>query len=164
MQRQERTEQLAKDTFHRAVRESVACVFGLIVSAYFLQNAPIGSAKYYGCLLSLVSTGFVLGVVWAFTISRRVVQRHPATDSLYWREAFETQARLLRFVPLWYAAPLTTETILFIAPTSANEFAFFLLKLGIVGAIFAGVIYLNKTTAEALEAEAKEFCKELRAE
>jgi len=90
--------------------------------------------------------------------------RHPATDSLYWREAFETQARLLRFVPLWYAAPLTTGTILFIAPTSANEFAFFLLKLGIVGAIFAGVIYLNKTTAEALEAEAKEFCKELRAE
>jgi hypothetical protein len=129
----------------------------LIAFAYFLQHAPIGSAKYYGCLLTLVSTGFILGVVWAFTISRRVAQRHPATDSLFWREAFETQAKLLRFVPLWYAAPLTTGAILFIAPTSPNEFAFFPLKLAIVGVIFAGVTYLNKMAAEGLEAEAKEL-------
>ena len=157
MQKQERIEKLAKDTFHRAVRESVACVFVLIAFAYFLQHAPIGSAKYYGCLLTLVSTGFILGVVWAFTISRRVAQRHPATDSLFWREAFETQAKLLRFVPLWYAAPLTTGAILFIAPTSTDEFAFFLLKLAIVGVVFAGVTYLNKMAAEGLEAEAKDL-------
>ncbi|HSK74148.1 MAG TPA: hypothetical protein VK892_20780 [Pyrinomonadaceae bacterium] len=158
MQRQERIEKLAKDTFHRAVRESIAGVFVLVAFAYFLQNAPVGSAKYYGCLLILVSTGFILGVVWAFTISRRVVDRHPATDSLFWREAYETQAKLLRFVPLWYAAPLTSGAILFIAPTSANEFAVFLLQLAIVGAVFAGVTYLNKTAAEGLEAEAKELC------
>lgn len=158
MQTQERIEQLAKNTFRLAVRESIACVFVLIAFAYFLQHAPMGSAKYYGCLLTLVSTGFILGVVWAFTISHRVVDRHPATDSLFWREAFETQAKLLRFVPLWYAAPLTSGAILFIAPTSANEFAFFLLQLAIVGAVFAGVVYLNKTAAEKLEAEAKELC------
>jgi hypothetical protein len=157
MQKQERIEKLAKDTFHRAVRESVACVFVLIAFAYFLQHAAIGSAKYYGCLLTLVSTGFILGVVWAFTISRRVAQRHPATDSLFWREAFETQAKLLRFVPLWYAAPLTTGAILFIAPTSPDEFVFFLWKLAVVGVVFAGVTYLNKMAAEGLEAEAKDL-------
>ena len=157
MLQQERIEKLAKDTFYRAVRESVACVFVLIAFAYFLQHAPIGSAKYYGCLLTLVSTGFILGVVWAFTISRHVAQRHPATDSLFWREAFETQARLLRFVPLWYAAPLTTGAILFVAPTSPDEFAFFPLKLAFVGVVFAGVTYSNKIAAEALETEAKDL-------
>ncbi|MBA4183191.1 MAG: hypothetical protein H0X49_04175 [Acidobacteria bacterium] len=157
MQNQERIEKLAKDTFHRAVRETMAGIFVLIVSAYFLQHAPIGSAKYYGCLLSIVSIGFILGIVWAFTISRRVVHRHPATDSLFWREAFETQAKLLRFVPLWYAAPLTTGAILSIAPTSGDEFTFFLLKLAVVGAVFAGVIYLNKMAADGLEAEAKQL-------
>ena len=157
MLKQERIEKLAKDTFHRAVRESVACVFVLIAFAYFLQRAPIGSAKYYGCLLTLVSTGFILGVVWAFTISHRVVDRHPVTNSLFWREAFETQARLLRFVPLWYAAPLTTGAVLFISPTSANEFAVFLLKLAVVGVVFAGVTYLNKMAAEGLEEEANQL-------
>jgi hypothetical protein len=157
MQKQQRIEKLARDTFHRAVRESVACIFVLIAFAYFLQHAPIGSAKYYGCLLTLVSTGFILGVVWAFTISRRVAERHPATDSLFWREAFETQAKLLRFVPLWYAAPLTTGAILFIAPASPDEFASFLWKLAVVGAVFAGVTYINKMAAEGLEAEAKDL-------
>ncbi len=159
MQMQEQIEKLATATFWRAVRETIAGVFVLIMSAYFLQHAPIGSAKYYGCLLSIVSIGFILGVVWAFTISRRVVDRHPATDSAFWREAFETQAKLLRFVPLWYAAPLTTGVVLSIAPTSAGEFAFFLLKLAVVGVIFAGVVCLNKTAADGLETEAKQFVK-----
>jgi hypothetical protein len=159
MQRQERIEKLAKDTFHRSVRGSVACVFVLIAFGYFLQHAQIGSAKYYGCLLIMVSTGFILGVVWAFTISRRVAQRHPATDSLFWQEAFETQAKLLRFVPLWYATPLTTGAILFITPTSPEGFAFFPLRLAIVGVVFAVVTYLNKMAAERLETEAKVFVK-----
>ncbi len=159
MQNQELIEKLAEDTFWRAVRETIAGVFVLIMSAYFLQHAPIGSAKYYGCLLSIVSIGFILGVVWAFTISCRVVDRHPAKDSVFWREAFETQAKLLRFVPLWYAAPLTTGVILSIAPTSADEFAFFLMKFVVVGVVFAGVFYLNKTAADGLEAEAKQFVK-----
>lgn len=157
MQRQERIEKLVKATFYRAIRESVACVFVLIAYAYFLQQATIGSAKYYGCLLVLVSTGSIIGVVWAFTISRRVAQTHSATDSSYWREAFETQARLLRFVPLWYAAPMTSGIILFIAPTAHTEFGVFLLKLAMVGIIFAAVTYLNKITAEKLEAEAKKL-------
>ena len=159
MANQELIERLAKDTFWRAVRETIAGVFVLIMSAYFLQYAPIGSADYYGCLLSIVSIGFILGVVWAFTISRRLVDRHPATDSAFWREAFETQAKLLRFVPLWYVAPLTTGVILSIAPISAGEFAVFLSKLAVVGVVFAGVIYLNKTAADGLEAEAKQFVK-----
>ena len=157
MQNQEQIEKLAKTTFWRAVRESVAGVFVLIASAYFLQHAPVGSAKYYGCLLSIVSIGFILGVVWAFTISRRAVDRHSAKDTAFWREAYETQAKLLRFVPLWYAAPLTTGAILSIAPTSPDEFSSFLVRLAIIGVIFAGVIYLNKTAADSLETEARQF-------
>ncbi len=157
MQNQEQIEKLATATFWRAVRESIAGVFVLIASAYFLQHAPVGSAKYYGCLLSIVSIGFILGVVWAFTISRRVVGKHSAADTVFWREAFETQAKLLRFVPLWYAAPLTTGAVLSIAPTSPDEFSFFLSRLTVIGVIFTGVIYLNKTAADRLDAEAKQF-------
>lgn len=154
---QERIDKLAKDTFRRAVRESIACVFVLITSSYFLQNVPTGSAKFYGCLLTLVSTGGILGVVWAFTMNQSIAQRHPASDSIYWREAFETQAKLLRFVPLWYAAPLTTGAILFIAPNSPDEFANFLWKLAITGIVFAVVTYLNKMAADGLESEANQF-------
>ena len=157
MPNQEQIEKLAKATFWRAVRESIAGVFVLIASAYFLQFASVGSAKYYGFLLNIVSIGFILGVVWAFTINRRIVDRHSAADSLFWREAYETQAKLLRLVPLWYAAPLTTATLLVIAPDSANEFVVFHLQLAIAGIVFGGVIYLNKLAADKLEAEAEQL-------
>ena len=157
MQKQELIEKLAKDTFRRAVRETIACVFVLIAYVYFLQHASIGSAKYYGCLIVLVSTGFIIGVVWAFTISRQIAQTHTAEDSFYWREAFKTQAKLLRYVPLWYIAPMTTGIILFIAPTSTGKFSTFLLKLTIIGIICAGVTYLNKTGADQLEMQAQEM-------
>lgn len=157
MQNQEQIEKLAKATFWRAVRESIAGVFVLIASAYSLEHAPVGSAKYYGLLLSIVSIGFILGVVWSFTISRRVVERHPVADTVFWREAFEAQAKLLRFVPLWYAAPLTTGAVLSVAPTSPDEISFFLLRLAVFGIICAGVIYLNKTAADRLEAEANQL-------
>lgn len=157
MQKQERIKKLAKDTFRRAVGESIACVFVLIAYAYFLQHAPIGSAKYYGCLIVLVSAGFIIGVVWAFTISRQIAQTHTAEDSFYWREAFKTQAKLLRFVPLWYIAPMTTGIILFIAPTSTDEFASFLLNLIIIGIVCAGITYFNKTGADQLEMQAQEI-------
>lgn len=160
MQRQERIEKLAKDTFNRAVRESIAGIFVLIVSAYFLQQSPIGSAKYYGCLLSIVAISFVLGVVWAFSISHCVVQKHPAADATFWRETFETQAKLLRFAPLWYVAPLAAGSLLFIAPTEESEYSSFLLKLAVVAVLSGGVIYINKLAAEGLEAEAAKLSAE----
>ena len=160
MHSQERIEKLAKDTFYRAVRESVAGIFVLIVSAYFLQQTEAGSAKYYGCLLSIVTISFVLGVVWAFTISRRALEKHPAADAIFWREAFETQAKLLRFAPLWYVAPLAAGSLLFIAPTEESEYSSFLLKLAVVAVLSGGVIYINKLAAEGLEAEATKLSAE----
>jgi len=154
MQTQERIEKLATTTFYRAVRESIAGIFVLVTSAYSLQHSPIGSAKYYGCLLNIVAISFVLGVVWSFTISHRVVQRHPASDTLFWREAFETQAKLLRFAPLWYIAPLTVGLLLIFAPTQAGEFTSFLINLVVLAVLFGGITYINKVAADELEAEA----------
>lgn len=154
MKAQERIEKLARDTFNRAVRESAAGVFVLITSAYSLQSSAAGSARYYGNLLGIIAVSFILGVVWSFTISRRVVRRHSATDTAFWREAFETQARLLRFVPLWYVAPLAAGIILAFAPAQANEFASFLLKLAGLATLCGVVIYINKVAANELETEA----------
>lgn len=154
MQTQERIEKLARDTFYRAVRESIAGVSVIIFSAYSLQNSLTGSAKYYGNLLTIIAISFVLGVVWSFTISHRVVRRHPAADTLFWREAFETQARLLRFVPIWYVAPLTAGLLLIFAPTQTSEFGSFLFNLAVLAALCGGIIYINKVSADELEAEA----------
>jgi hypothetical protein len=120
----------------------------------------VGSAKYYGCLLSIVAVSFVLGVVWAFTVSRRIVCKHSAADTAFWSEAFETQARLLRFAPLWYVAPLTAGSLLFIAPTGEGEYALFLLKLAAVAAVAGSVTYINKLASEGLEAEAAKLLSE----
>ena len=157
MQTQERIEKLARDKFYRAVRESAAGVFVLVASAYSLQNSAAGSARFYGNLLTIIAVSFILGVVWSFTISRRVVRHHSAADTAFWREAFETQARLLRFAPLWYVAPLAAGILLAFAPTQANEFASFLLKSAGLAALCGAVIYINKVAANQLETEAAEL-------
>src|SRR5688572_7381429 len=93
---------LIKGSIHRAIQESVAAVFVLVAFAALLQHSAVGSPRYYGCLLILVGTGFIAGVVWSFALSYRMLRTHAASDTSFWREAFASQARLLRWVPMWY--------------------------------------------------------------
>jgi hypothetical protein len=145
---------LIKGSIHRAIRESAAALFVLIAFGAILQHCNVGSPRYYGCLLILVGTGFIAGVVWSFALSYQMLRTHSASDTIFWREAFYSQARLLRFVPLWYCAPIFAGGILFVAPTVSWEILPFLMVTAMFGLVFAGVIWVNRWAAACIEDQA----------
>jgi hypothetical protein len=112
--------QLVGATIQRAIRETIACGLVLLAFGAILHFSQPGTPRYYGCLVILVAAGFIAGVVWSFALSYRLLATHPATDTVFWREAFQTQARLLRLVPLWYLAPLCAGILLFAAPVPGD--------------------------------------------
>jgi hypothetical protein len=57
---------LVRGTVHRAIRESVPALFLIFWVGNYLHRAPIGSSRYYGCLLILASLGFIIGVVSSY--------------------------------------------------------------------------------------------------
>jgi hypothetical protein len=142
---------LIRGSIQRAIQESVAALIVLVAFGAILPRSEVGSARYYGCLLILVGTGFIAGVVWSYALSYGLLRSHPAADAGFWREAFQAQARLLRLVPLWYCAPMGVGLILFIAPTAVEEFVPFLIVASIFIVVFAGVTWLNRTAAVCLD-------------
>jgi hypothetical protein len=146
---------LIRGSIQRAIQESVAALIVLVFFGAFLPGCVVGSPRYYGCLLILVGTGFIAGVVWSYALSYRLLRSHPAGDAGFWREAFHAQARLLRLVPLWYCAPLGVGAILFVAPTAVEELLPFLMVASIFVIVFAGVIWLNRRASVCIEESAK---------
>ena len=153
-------EKLIRDTIHRAVRESIACVLVIVAFSFQLLVSPAGSPRFYGTLLVLIGTGFIAGVLWSFTLSYRLLSSHPATDSSFWQEAFRAQARLLRLVPVWYLAPICAGVLLTFAPTIPGEFPIFVGGFVIVALMFAGITWLNRYAAAHLELQAQAFTTE----
>jgi hypothetical protein len=145
---------LIKATIHRAIRESIAGVLVVLAFAYFLQQASPGTARYYGCLLILVSTPFVLGVIWSHTLSYRLLRTHSASDSAFWQQAFSAQARLLRSVPLWYLAPLCSGMLLVFVSDAHGNFTFVATNVLVVAALFGGITWLNRAAAAKIEQSA----------
>jgi hypothetical protein len=146
---------LIRGSIQRAIRESVAALIVLIAFGALLPGSAVGSARYYGCLLILVGTGFIGGAVWSYALSYQLLRSHPASDTGFWGEAFHAQARLLRLVPLWYCAPLGVGGILFIAPTAVWELVPFLMVAGMFVVVFAGITWLNRRAAACIEESAK---------
>ena len=146
-------EHLIKSTIRRAVGETAAGVFVIFGVTYMLQHSEPGTGRYYGCLLGLISTSFVLGVIWSYTLSYHLLRTHPPSDMGFWREAFAAQARLLRLVPLWYLAPLCSSMLLVFA-SSPGGFASVAARVGGVAAVFAGITWLNRAAAVKLEERA----------
>jgi hypothetical protein len=144
---------LIKATIHRAIRESIAGLLVIFGFAYFLQHALPGTARYYGCLLILVSTPFVLGIIWSHTLSYQLLRTHSAADSTFWQEAFMAQARLLRSVPLWYLAPLCSGLLL-VFISASGHFLYVAGNILVVAALFGGVTWLNRVAAAKIEESA----------
>ena len=69
MNTQQTIANLIKSTIHRAIRETAAGVLGIFAFTFLLEHSLPSTARYYGCLLVLVSTSFVLGVIWSHTLS-----------------------------------------------------------------------------------------------
>ena len=145
---------LIKGSIQRAIQESVAALVVLIAFGAILQTCNVGSPRYYGCLLILVGAGFITGVVWSFALSYQMLRTHSASDVIFWREAFYSQAKLLRLAPLWYCAPLCAGGILFVAPPASGEFLPFLVGTAVFGLVFAGITWLNRRAAACLDAQA----------
>lgn len=161
MNNEDAIRKLIRGSKQRAIQESVAALIVFIAFGAILPRQVAGSIGYYGGLLILVGIGVIVGVVWWHALSERLLREHPASDTGFWREEFRAQARMLRWVPLWYCAPLGVGGLLFIAPKSAAAFAEeripFLIAAGIFSLVFAGVIWLNRRAAAYLDAAAKQL-------
>jgi hypothetical protein len=142
---------LIKGSNHRAIQESAAALLVLIAFGAILQHSAVGSPRYYGCLLILVGTGFIAGVVWSFALSYQLLRTHSASDTSFWREAFYSQAKLLRLVPLWYCAPICAGGILFVAPTAPEEFLPYLIMTAVFALVFAGITWINRRAAAQID-------------
>jgi len=151
MNNEELIRRLIKGSIQRAIQESAAAVIVLLAFGAILAHNEAGSPKYYGCLIILVGTGFIAGVVWSHALSYQLLGSHAPSDVGFWREAFRVQARLLRLVPLWYCAPLCAGGILVVAPTSAFDFMPFLIVASAFVAVFAGITVLNRTAANRID-------------
>lgn len=151
MNNEELIRKLIRDSIKRAIQESAAAVFVLIAFATILAYTEVGSPRYYGCLIILVGTGFIAGVVWSYALRYQLLRSHAPSDVGFWREAFHAQAKLLRLVPLWYCAPICAGGILFAAPTSPAEWIPFLIVASAFASVFALCTVLNRRGADAID-------------
>jgi cytochrome c biogenesis protein CcdA len=143
--------QLIRGSIQRAIQESVAAVFVILFFGALLPYQAAGSPRFFGCLLILMGTAFILGVVWSFVLSSRLLRTHDASDTSFWRAAFHSQARLLRLAPVWYCAPIFAGCMLFAAPTAAWEAVPYLLLTLVFLAVFGAVAWLNRRAAAQLD-------------
>lgn len=151
MTNKELIRQLIKGSIQRAVQESVAAIIVMIGFAAILAHSEVGSPKYCGCLVILVSSGFIVGVVWSHSLSYQLLSSHSPEDLGFWRAAFRAQAKLLRWVPLWYCVPIGAGALLFVAPTYPAELLPFLLLASFFAAVLTGVTILNRGVASKIE-------------
>ena len=139
------------------MRESIIGIILIGIFAYQMQTIAPGTPNYYGTLLIIASLGFIMGVLWSYVIGYRTLRVHPESDYAFWIEAFQTQARLLRTVPLWYIAPVMTGILISVLPTSKGSFSHFLVMLALTGVLFAGLTWVNRIEAHKLEEQAFSF-------
>ena len=147
--------QLIKGSLQRAIQETIAAILVIVAFATMLHHSEPGAPRYYGCLLVLISTGAIIGVVWSYAFTYQALRLHPASDTTFWRDAFQAQARLLRLVPYWYCAPLGMGGLLSGAPTESYDLIPFAMVAGSFAVVIAGVIWLNRRAAASLEQRAQ---------
>ncbi len=148
---------LIRGSIQRAICESAACVVILAAFGAILRTCETDSPRYYGCLLIMVAAGFISGVVWSYALSYRLLREHSASDTEFWRAAFASQSRLLRFVPLWYLAPMAPGVVLFLTPKEQYEVPFFLGALLLATGFFAAVAWLNRSAAAQIDSKAAQL-------
>lgn len=124
---------------------------------WILQTTETGSPRYFGCLPIIVGTGFIAGVVWSFTLGYKLLESHPVSDLGFWRTAFQTQAKLLRLVPLWYCAPICSGILLFSAPVEPGVFGVFVAMALATSVLFAFIVWLNRRAASQIDRESLLF-------
>ena len=133
----------------------MACVVVVMMSVFSCRvtNSPIGMEL--ACLFLTLAAGFIIGVSWAYTLGYHLLREHPTEDSVFWREAFLAQARLLRLVPYWYVGPLAPGLVLLFVGLDNGRFD--PLPLMVIGIAFWWTIRLNRSVSRSLEQQAQLF-------
>jgi len=147
-------EQFVKTIRGRNRREIVVGIVLLHVLGLLTAVSPWGSMLFYGHALLFVGILFIVGMMWFVATPRGDFARHPATEAGYWRAEMRRQARLLRWVPLWYLAPLLPGMALVFWSERAGSPVKAAIAAGGIVLVFAFVAWLNVRAARQLERDA----------
>lgn len=161
--REETIDCLIRATRSRAIRESIAALFIMFWFARDLHSSALYSPAYFGAMIVIAASGFIMGMLWCYTLTHDLIQFHPSSDSAFWQTAFESQAKLLSSVPVWYIAPLFIGITLQAVPTTPGRFVWFVTYELFLVTICVFVVWLNRTAASQLRAEARTQFAELPA-
>lgn len=138
----------------RAIQETVAAVLVVVFFSGFLVTGPVATVMGAGCALIVAGAMAIVAIVWAFALGEKALRGHPCDDTAHWLPVFYSQARLLRWVPLWYAGPICLGGWLFMAPSVTG----LPVGLAVISALwlglFAGLTMLNQRAAARIESMA----------
>ncbi len=157
MNDRQQVEKIVAGAVYRAILESIAASLVLLTFSCILSHISTGTIQYYGCILSLATVGFILGVLWSFILCYRFFRSHVTSGPSFWREAFILHARLLRFLPFWYLIPACCGVMLFISPQGDAQYLSYVTQLVIVLWLAGGIVWLNRFSAYGADDYAREI-------
>jgi len=160
MSRLELIHHLIQGSRDRAMRETAAAALVVVFFSGFFSGGTVNLAMRFGSALIVAGALAIVAVVWAHALSPRMLAAYPPGDSAHWLGVFHQQARLLRWVPLWYGSPICLGGWLFMLP-SVWELPFGLMTASVVWlAVLAGLTILNRQAAGGVENMALQFSYE----
>lgn len=157
MSRLELIHHLIQGSRDRAIRETAAAALVVVFFSGFIAGGTVNLAMRFGCALIVAGALAIVAVVWAHALSPRMLTANPPENTTYWHLVFQHQARLLRWVPLWYGGPICLGGWLFMLP-AVWELPFGLMAASAVWlAVLAGLTILNRQAASGIENMALQF-------
>lgn len=138
----------------RAIQETAAAVLVIGFFGGFLWNESPDTAMGAGCALIVAGALVIVAVVWLFALPHHALDAHPCGDTGHWLPVFRSQARLLRWVPLWYAGPICLGGWLFMAPSVIGLPVGMRVISALWLALFAGLTIYNRHAAFRIESMA----------
>ena len=139
--------------------------WGLLLPIFGLHaaNSPVGSLAFWGHFLVLLGILFVLGMMRFVASPRSDLKGRPADDLAFWHAEILRLARLLRFVPLWYIAPILPGLALVLWPTVVDlwqrsnliDNAIQAVALLVVVTVLGAVWWLNARASAQMERKAR---------
>lgn len=154
MDRRTQIETFVRDIKARNRRETITGLVVLPVFAAVAAVLPVPLLRYAFVLLFL-GIGVVLVMIRTLGALRGDLAQFPADNVEHWRGEMRRQARLLRWVPVWYLAPLVPGSVLalWFARTVPGHF---LLRLALIQlVVFGAVAWTNVRAAGRLDDDAR---------
>jgi hypothetical protein len=137
------------DARRTARREMIACWAILPFFAFCTLVSRPGSREFVGYFLLALAALFELAMMFFVLRPRGDLYSHPPEDVAHWTSEIRRQAKLRRWVPLWYLGPVMPGLLVLLWSLSADLWMPTILW-GVI-AFFALVTWLNVKAARGLE-------------